>query len=295
MKQRQHDTEKLRMEGTGLWFLEDPKFVEWQDNAGSLWIEGSCELISRRLKSNLIEHSWFREKCTQVIAILSAYFVSNQNEISSSTVIKQLFADGGLFGNEDKSPTPPTVAFFYFDFRDKECQNVETALRSVVLQLSAHCPHPYRTLDEQYKSVNGQKLPSCKDLEKILQQILRELGRTYIVLDALDECNATDWGRLVNIVSSLRHWTETPLHVFFTSQTRQIFTESFEGVPRIALAFDTTQEDIRFFVANEIRTNMKLRKWQGQAEQIVDRVVDRSQGMPVTCWPLHPLALMSFR
>ena len=43
MKQKQHDTEQLRMEGTGQWFVESDEFIEWEDNAGVLWIEGSCK------------------------------------------------------------------------------------------------------------------------------------------------------------------------------------------------------------------------------------------------------------
>ncbi|KAJ6476820.1 hypothetical protein C8R45DRAFT_365498 [Mycena sanguinolenta] len=40
MRQKQHDTEKLRTEGTGQWFLEDKRFIEWEDNPGVLWVEG---------------------------------------------------------------------------------------------------------------------------------------------------------------------------------------------------------------------------------------------------------------
>ncbi|KAF7349515.1 Pfs domain-containing protein [Mycena sanguinolenta] len=40
MKQKQHDTEQLHMEGTGQWFLEDKRFIEWEDNPGVLWVEG---------------------------------------------------------------------------------------------------------------------------------------------------------------------------------------------------------------------------------------------------------------
>ncbi|KAJ7830256.1 hypothetical protein B0H14DRAFT_3872712 [Mycena olivaceomarginata] len=40
MSRKQHDTESLRKEGTGRWFLEGDKFIEWQDHAGTLWIEG---------------------------------------------------------------------------------------------------------------------------------------------------------------------------------------------------------------------------------------------------------------
>jgi hypothetical protein len=43
MSQKQHDTENLRKEGTGNWFLEGDKFVEWKEKMGALWIEGPCK------------------------------------------------------------------------------------------------------------------------------------------------------------------------------------------------------------------------------------------------------------
>ncbi|KAJ7832151.1 ankyrin repeat-containing domain protein [Mycena olivaceomarginata] len=227
MSQKQHDTEKLRKDGTGHWFLEGDRFIEWQDHAGFLWIEGPS---------------------------------GAGKSVLSSTKSR-----------------PPAVAFFYFDFRDKERQSVESALRRIVLQLSAQSPHSYRALDEQYKLSNGQKLPSYEDLQKILQQLLSELGRTYVVLDALDECD--ELSQIVDLISTLRHWTDSPLHLFITSQTRQIFTEGFRGVPCITLNFNVTQEDIKFFVKTEIQTNPKLKIWRPRVDDITDRVSHKSQGM----------------
>jgi hypothetical protein len=188
-------------------------------------------------------------------------------------VIRQLFADEKLFKTEDKSSPAPAIAFFYFDFRDKKCQSVEIALRRIILQLSSQSPYPYKTLDEEY----GQRLPSYEDLHRILQKLLRELRRTYIVLDALDECD--DFDQVVDLVLTLRKWTDTPLHFLITSQTRQIFTNRFKAIPRIALGFDVTQDDIITFVAAEIQTNSKLVICRSQADRIIDQVARKSNGM----------------
>lgn len=194
-------------------------------------------------------------------------------------MIGKLFTDKELFKTMDVALSPPAIAFFYYDFRNKETQSVEIALRRIILQLSAQSPYPYRALDKHYMLSKGQTLPSYKDLEKILQQLLRELGRTYIVLDALDECDDDDFGQLIALVSTLRAWTDTPLHILITTQPREIFTHRFQDVIRIALKYDTTQEDIRFFVASEIETNPKLKIWRGKADQIKDRIARKSNGM----------------
>ncbi|KAJ7813599.1 hypothetical protein B0H14DRAFT_2852446 [Mycena olivaceomarginata] len=251
----QHDTERLRTEG-GLWFLQDKRFIEWENNAGMLWIEGPS---------------------------------GAGKSVLSSTVIQKLFADRSLFTDETK--TPPAVAFFYFNFRDKHAQNVEIMLRRIVLQLSAASPHPYRILNDQYQVSNGQRLLSYQNLVEILKQLLQDLGRTYIVLDALDECDSTGFNQLVNLVATLRLWMETPLHVLLTSQTHSIFTTGFKGIPEIPLEFELQQADIRHFLASEFETNSDLAAWKSQQAKVMDGIVRKSNGMfRLASCLLHALA-----
>ncbi|KAJ6538309.1 hypothetical protein DFH09DRAFT_1283391 [Mycena vulgaris] len=214
MTRKHNNTEKRRKDGTGRWFLEGKEFIEWQDNPGVLWIEG---------------HS------------------GAGKSVLCSAVISKLDDDKSL-AKELESPRPaPALAYFYFDFNNTETQDVEIALRRIILQLSDQCPHPYKSLDEHY--AGRQTLPSYKDLQqKILPVLLRELGRTYIVLDGLDECDNYDG--LVDLISTFRQWNETPLHVFITSQSRRVFTESFDGVMRVALKYSVTEADIRFRLAD---------------------------------------------
>ncbi|KAJ6538316.1 ankyrin repeat-containing domain protein [Mycena vulgaris] len=183
--------------------------------------------------------------------------------------------------SRDLSPAPrpaPALAYFYFDFSNKETQDVEIALRRIILQLSDQCPHPYKSLDKHY--AGRQTLPSYKDLQqKILPVLLRELGCTYIVLDGLDECD--DYDCLVDLISTFRQWNETPLHVFITSQSRNIFTESFNGVTRITLEYSGTEADIRFFVRDEIQSKSKYKSWRLHVDRITDQIASRSNGMQV--------------
>jgi hypothetical protein len=197
--------------------------------------------------------------------------------MNSSTVVQKLFTDRKLF--EDEKKTHPAVAFFYFNFRDKDAQNVEIMLRRIVLQLSAASPHPYRILNDWYTSSNGQRLPLPQDLIEILKLLFRELGRTYIILDALDECDADEFGKLVDLVATLRLWKETPLHVLLTSQTRPIFTTRLEAIPKIPLQFELQHADIERFITSELDANLELAAWKFQEEKVVDRIVHKSNGM----------------
>ncbi|KAF7349543.1 Ankyrin repeat-containing domain protein [Mycena sanguinolenta] len=241
MKQKQHVTEQLHMEGTGQWFLQNKKFIEWEDNPGVLWVEGPS---------------------------------GAGKSVLSSTVIDDLFKQ-----RAQSTPCPFAVAFFYFDFRTKETQSPEIALRRLILQLSAEVPHPYKTLDEHYNLLNGQKLPNYQDLVSLLLKLFKQLQRTYIVLDALDECDSSNFQQLVGLVAKLKAWAETPLHLFITSQTRPIFTESFKDIGHLVLYSDLVDQDIKLFVTNELQTKDDLNAWQANADLVIDKITQKSNGM----------------
>ncbi|KAJ7319384.1 hypothetical protein DFH08DRAFT_1086266 [Mycena albidolilacea] len=244
MRQKQHETQKLRKEGIGCWFLEGTAFIEWQlDNAEPLWIQGAS---------------------------------GTGKSVLSSSVIQKLIDDQQLFADLGKSSG---VAFFYFDFKAKDGNAVETALRRIVLQLSAQSPHPFGPLDKQYNLSRGQALPNYRDLQRILEELLKELGRVYIVLDALDECPDIELAQLVGLISTLRDWTRTPLHLLFTSQKRTIFTEAFTEVACILLDSNITQPDIELFITSELRENRQLKIWARRTDEIVERVLLMSNGM----------------
>ncbi|KAJ7245625.1 hypothetical protein B0H12DRAFT_1220682 [Mycena haematopus] len=229
----------LCMEGTGEWLLNSDSFIEWEDNPGVLWIEGP----------------W------------------SGKSVLSSTIIQRLFEQ-----RKQPKAQPPAVAWFYFDFRKKETQSIETALRRIVLQLSAQSPNLYQTLDNQYNLVNGQKLPTYLELQSIFHRLLQEFGHTYVVLDALDECDSTNFDQLVNLVLALKTRAETGLHLLITSQTRDIFEKRFGGMNHITLEANVMQDDIKCFVTSKLQMNPNL-KLGNSTMTLADWITEKSNGM----------------
>ncbi|KAJ7269766.1 ankyrin repeat-containing domain protein [Mycena rebaudengoi] len=240
MAQKQHDTQALRQEGTGKWFLEGDEFVYWQDHPGLLWIQGSS---------------------------------GAGKSVLSSAAITQLIHDRPLFKDRGKSAA---VAFFYFDFKDKTDHAVERALRRIILQLSAQSRCHYEILSTQYNLSDGQTLPTYHDLQHILEELLRQLERTYIIFDGLDECADIEQVQIIALISRLQKWTESPLHLLFTSQPRTVFSDGFKDVTCVYVESDVMQKDIRLFVEAEL---CKMKTWSSRIDEIVDRVVSKSKGM----------------
>ncbi|KAJ7127801.1 ankyrin repeat-containing domain protein [Mycena epipterygia] len=249
MAKKQHDTLELHKAGTGRWFLKGSEFMEWQDNPGALWIQGPS---------------------------------GSGKSVLSSAVIKKLIDDRKFLKEMGKSSA---VAFFYFDFKNKESHAVESALRRIILQLSAQAPNRYRALDKHYSLSSGQALPTYQDLQDILKELLLELGRTYIVLDGLDECQDIELIKLVDLISMLWSWTQTPVHLLITSQPRSIFTDNFGAMTCVSPTSEVTAEDIRSFVDSELQSSRyKLKAWASRSggpniTDITDQIVHKSNGM----------------
>ncbi|KAJ7855171.1 ankyrin repeat-containing domain protein [Mycena olivaceomarginata] len=187
--------------------------------------------------------------------------------VLSSIVIQQLFS---------QRQHGTAIAYFYFDFRDEKSQRMKIMLQSIILQLSAQSPNSYSVLEREFESSQGQTLPTYNKLLGILEELLSDFAHTYIVLDALDECN--EHQVLVQLITRLRDRTTQSLHLLFTSQPREIFMEAFKHAPLIVLTPDITHKDIQRFINSELLTLSHLTR-RMRAEEIVAKVVKKSNGM----------------
>ena len=87
-----------------------------------------------------------------------------------------------------------TIAYFYFDFKDTNKQDLRNALPSLLTQFSARSDNYCDILCHVHKAHNnGAYKPSIKTMITCLKEMLALPGQgpIYIILDALDECPNT--------------------------------------------------------------------------------------------------------
>ncbi|KAF7365660.1 HET-like protein [Mycena venus] len=196
--------------------------------------------------------------------------------IVSSMIIEQLF-------EEQVQPTnnnPIAIVYFYFDFADSAMQSIEHALRRLVLQLSRQSPVPHEILNQYYESHQGQKVPSYLELLAILERLLRAIGRTYLVLDALDEC--ADHDRVMDFIARISACLDVQLHILVTSQSRNVFEKTFlllKTLSRITIQADTTSDDIRLYISKELASKNELQLWNSEWAHITNYITYKSAGM----------------
>lgn len=176
-------------------------------------------------------------------------------------------------------PEQSAVAYFYFDFR-KEKQRKDIMLRSIIWQLSSRSPSPYGALRRLYEKLgNGIIQPQQTHLQVVFEELLSEFVQTYIVIDALDECDKTDWKSLNQLIRILCLHSANTLHLLFTSQPLHEFQEAFKDVAFIALTSEVSTPDIRAFVGSEVRGTGNWASEDQYVQHVIEQIVLKSNGM----------------
>lgn len=216
---------KLRQADTGLWFLGNERYSEWKASPCSfIWLHGIPGCGKTVLSSTIIED-----------------------------VLQHCTNDPGI-----------AVAYFYFDFKDRQKQSSESMIKSLVTQLCQQCVRMPPLVESLFvSSNNGQRQPSTDALFNALRQMSEDCTATYIIIDALDEC--TDREELMTRIETVASWQVESLHVILTSRKERDIESSLESFVEacniIPLQSAVVDEDIRKYVRHRLSVDKKLRKW----------------------------------
>lgn len=182
------------------------------------------------------------------------------------------------------------MAYVYCNYKDQASQTLPALLASLVQQLvqcSNPIPQNIRDLYHQHQSRNTK--PSIDDLSTHLQLLATNFSRTFVVIDALDECQDTDETRSKFITLLLR-LVPANLHLLCTSRRLGDIENYFAAAS--CLEINAMNEDIETFLTSQVLESERLRSFCRSSENlqstIVDRIVNNAQGMCV------PSALLFF-
>jgi hypothetical protein len=185
----------------------------------------------------------------------------------SSTIIEHL-------SNLCRNDTSKVLAFWYFNFRDKDedKQNVDNLLCSLIRQLSAGVntlPQDVLKLRE-YK--RAAKRPGTDKLATVLKSIIGDLRKdVFIVMDALDECpeNARKRYFLVQIEQLAGKYEN--LHILVTSRREVDISNSLENAATAIINIeDSVETDVRLFVQRRLEDDKKLKRWESTVKTNIE-------------------------
>ena len=183
------------------------------------------------------------------------------------------------------------MAYFYFDFRNVDKQNLCNVLPSLLVQLSARSDPCCEKLSKLYSEHDrGVQKPSDRAMTKCLKEMLALEGQgpTYIILDALDECPVTSSipsprEEVLELVKDLVGLHLPNLHICVTSRPEpdiQIVLERLTERP-VSLHDERGQkEDIAKYVASSVHSDRRMGRWRKEDKELVIKTLsEKADGM----------------
>jgi hypothetical protein len=184
-----------------------------------------------------------------------------------------------------------TLAYYYFDFRDKEKQNIRNFITSMLLQLSGCSNHYYEIISGLYSSHgNGMRRPSHGALMGCLKEMLTvavELP-VFVIIEALDECFDTPGIQtpqegILDVVKELTQLRHPNLHICVTSRQEVDVQTKLEPLAVSAVSLHEQsgrKKDIANYVSYVMSLDENLKKWRDEDKNlVVEELSERADGM----------------
>jgi len=240
---QQSDFLSRRQEGTGQWLLDSAEFQNWSNTDGDTLF---CEGIPGAGK-------------TIMVSIIIDYLHDKHRN------------DGNV-----------GIAYLYCNYRRHDEQKPVDLLASLLKQLLSELPDipmSMRTLYEHH-SMGKKKRPSLDEISKELHSVVAAYSKCFIVIDALDECQASDGGRS-EFLAKLLELQKVGANLFATSRSIPEVKKVFER-KGVLMEIQASEEDVRRYLDSHMRRlpSFVLRSLDLQ-EEIKTEIVKAVKGMYV--------------
>jgi hypothetical protein len=172
------------------------------------------------------------------------------------------------------------IAFFYFDYLDQDHQSPENVVASILKQLVSYksmLPRPVAELHERLEKQRGH--PKLQDLVTTLLLTCQEFREVFIIIDALDECDAKRHRQpFLKVLKDLKN---ASVKVFVTSRPYpDDIKRHLDASPEIII--EASDSDIRKYLAHKIDQDGRPDLIdESLKDKIVTDVVNGAQGMLV--------------
>ena len=185
------------------------------------------------------------------------------------------------------------MAYFYFDFRDADKQNLHDLVPSLLTQLSARSASRCDILSKLYLDHNkGTSQPSDDVLTQCLKEMLAlpDQHPVYLIIDALDECPDSHGipsprERLLQLIKELVELRFPNLHICVTSRPEIDIREVLNPLTsrRVCLHDQTGQkEDIADYIRSVVYSDLEsiMKRWRTEdKELVIETLSNRANGM----------------
>ncbi|KAF3168519.1 hypothetical protein TWF788_010872 [Orbilia oligospora] len=139
------------------------------------------------------------------------------------------------------------IAYVYFGFKDTAQLSLEHLMLSLVKQLALRQPFLPSCIRDILEWKKGT-FPLSQDIRKSLFNVIAFHSRTFIIIDALDECR-NDLTAFLEVLFTLRQ--DQYINIFATSRYIPEIEDRFSGIS-IQLEIRAIEEDVRNYLESQI-------------------------------------------
>jgi hypothetical protein len=186
--------------------------------------------------------------------------------------------------------TPYPVFFFCSrNVAEPERASPEEVLRSLVRQVSdlPGGPPLHQSLEKRFERRRVAGEISSDEAIEIIIATIQKRSLTYIIVDALDECDNESRGILIDTLKHIVAQSRSLVKVFVTSRTSPAdIRVAMSGFPALLIDASRNMEDIRRFVVSEVDSAIKKKKLLPSEtvtaelrQQIIRSLCDGASGM----------------
>ncbi|KAH8125152.1 ankyrin repeat protein [Trichoderma asperelloides] len=171
------------------------------------------------------------------------------------------------------------IAFIYCNFQRTSDQQVNSLLMSLLRQLSERRPSLPSIIQDLYNS-NASKhtRPSLEEIRGALQSVAQTYSRIFLIIDALDECQASGNNRKKFLTEIFTLRDTTKANVFVTSRYVQDIRDEFNG--SILLDIRAKNDDIRLYLGERMSELPSfVLKHSELQERIIAQIANAIDGM----------------
>lgn len=169
---------------------------------------------------------------------------------------KTIMASAAIHDIRNRFSMDPTVgiAYIYFSFSRQREQTLEHVIGSLLMQLlRGHSPLPQDILDLYELHSKGGTRPTLSEISKILQSIVSGYERTFIILDALDECTVERQCRAKVLTEVISLQTNFEVNILAMSRMHDEIATKFDTHNASVVPIVALEKDMEVVLRNQMR------------------------------------------